>query len=245
MCGRCCHGLRLPLTVSEALAWVERGGEVEIFCDAIPWPSDPPGTNPVADYKRERSFLAYSGELPIRVTLTLMATFAGPCPNLGPQNRCAIYDERPLTCRIYPAEVNPFIVMEPKHKLCPPEAWTGMAVGTPEAGALQNVSTHEAIAMARSAATTQSVTRARLASILQLDRAGLANEGVAIHSPDQGELLAALRQTTTGATLPDTEPDQWCMLSDQPETLSALLSCHAKSDEPAESPGWRYLSFLA
>ncbi|WP_338000302.1 hypothetical protein [Burkholderia gladioli] len=36
MCGRCCHDLRLPLSIDEALAWLARGGEVQLFCDAIP-----------------------------------------------------------------------------------------------------------------------------------------------------------------------------------------------------------------
>jgi hypothetical protein len=45
MCGKCCHDLRLPLTVTEAIAWLERGNDVQILCEALPWPEEPPAEN--------------------------------------------------------------------------------------------------------------------------------------------------------------------------------------------------------
>ncbi len=66
-----------------------------------------------------------SAALPVRVLATIVASFDGPCPNLGPEFRCGIYEERPRVCRIYPAEVNPFIELTPANKACPPEAWHG------------------------------------------------------------------------------------------------------------------------
>ena len=109
MCGKCCHDLRLPLTVTEAVAWLERGNNVQILCEALPWPEEPPAENRLATHKRRRSFASMSGSLPTRVLVTLAAVYAGPCPNLRPDMRCAIYEQRPLVCRIYPAEINPFI----------------------------------------------------------------------------------------------------------------------------------------
>ncbi|WP_367889644.1 YkgJ family cysteine cluster protein [Burkholderia sp. L27(2015)] len=38
--------------------------------------------------------------------------------------RCGIYEQRPLVCRIYPAEISPFVELTPMHKACPPDAWT-------------------------------------------------------------------------------------------------------------------------
>ena len=50
--------------------------------------------NAFAAYKRVRSSAALSGSLPVRITVMLTATHAGPCPNLGDDMRCAIYDAR-------------------------------------------------------------------------------------------------------------------------------------------------------
>lgn len=101
-CGRCCHNLRLPLSLREAVSWLERGGEVELLADAAPITSDVPSDLGEA-WRRQRALPAVSGTLPIAVNLTLAATFAGPCPHLLPNMLCGAYDERPNTCRIYPA----------------------------------------------------------------------------------------------------------------------------------------------
>ncbi|MBN3821364.1 YkgJ family cysteine cluster protein, partial [Paraburkholderia sp. Se-20369] len=122
-CGKCCHDLRLPLTIDEARAWLQRGGHVELLCDAIPWPVEPEPDNALAAYKRARSTPALSGTLPVRVTTVITASYAGPCPNLQADMRCGIYLERPLVCRIYPAEINPFVELSPQGKSCPPDAW--------------------------------------------------------------------------------------------------------------------------
>ena len=124
MCGNCCHDLRLPLTVAEALAWLGRGNEVQILCEALPWPEEPAADNLQAAHKRRRSFAAMSGSLPTRIVVILTGAFVGPCPNLQADMRCRIYEERPFVCRIYPAEINPFIELVPANKGCPPEAWT-------------------------------------------------------------------------------------------------------------------------
>ena len=46
-----------------------------------------------------------SGSLPTRVVVILTGAYEGPCPNLQPDMRCGIYEQRPLVCRIYPAEI--------------------------------------------------------------------------------------------------------------------------------------------
>jgi hypothetical protein len=45
MCGRCRHDLRVPVTLAEARQWLERGGHVDVLCEAIPWPAEPDATN--------------------------------------------------------------------------------------------------------------------------------------------------------------------------------------------------------
>ncbi|HMD72294.1 MAG TPA: YkgJ family cysteine cluster protein [Steroidobacteraceae bacterium] len=61
--------------------------------------------------------------MPMRVIVILAAYFSGACPNLAADAHCKIYQRRPLVCRIYPAEINPFILLKPGNKACPPEAW--------------------------------------------------------------------------------------------------------------------------
>src|SRR5580692_6123246 len=145
MCGKCCYGLRLPLTVAEALAWMGRGNEVQILCEALPWPEEPAADNLQAAHKRRRSFAAMSGSLPTRIVVILTGAFAGPCPNLQADMRCGIYEERPLVCRIYPAEINPFIQLEPAAKGCPPEAWTPGLAPLMRAGQLVDATTADLI----------------------------------------------------------------------------------------------------
>jgi len=129
-CGQCCHDLRLPLTIAEANYWLKRGGQFELLCEAIPWPVEPRPGDAQAAYKRARSSAAMSGTLPVRVSIILTAAFAGACPNLRADMLCGRYDERPLVCRIYPAEINPFVPLVPKNKACPPEAWQTAAITT-------------------------------------------------------------------------------------------------------------------
>lgn len=122
-CGDCCRGFRLPLSIEEALSWLHDGNPVEVLCEAIPWVDEPPLTNFVATFKRERSFSGMSGALPIRVIVTLAAPLGSGCPNLSTDNQCKIYERRPRTCRTYPAEASRLIELVPQSRRCPPEAW--------------------------------------------------------------------------------------------------------------------------
>jgi hypothetical protein len=45
------------------------------------------------------------------------------CRNLDADDRCTIYEIRPLVCRIYPMEINPHIPLRPEAMDCPSEAW--------------------------------------------------------------------------------------------------------------------------
>jgi Fe-S-cluster containining protein len=194
MCGKCCHDLRLPLTVAEALAWLGRGNEVQILCEALPWPEEPAADNLQAAHKRRRSFAAMSGSLPTRIVVILTGAFAGPCPNLQADMRCGIYEERPLVCRIYPAEINPFIQLEPAAKGCPPEAWTPGLAPLMRGGQLVDATTVELIQKSRAADAQDAVAKQRLCALLGVDVAALANEGFVVHTPKREALLAALER---------------------------------------------------
>lgn len=195
LCGACCNNLRVPLSVSEAQAWVERGGEVQILCDAwIPFPATG-GAEAEAEaaerYRLQRSFAATSESLQIRVSVTLVGAFDRACPFLLDDMRCGAYAVRPRVCRIYPAEVNPFVPFSPDRKQCPPDAWS--AARTPFLSHGQpSPETAALIASARQAAIDDMEAKAKVCAIFGLDAAGFSNEGYIVHRPGAAALQAAL-----------------------------------------------------
>lgn len=232
-CGLCCHGLRLPLGLAEARTWVEQGGDVELFCEAIPWPDEPPMDDGLAQHKRKRSFASRSGTLPVRVTVSLLATFAGPCPNLRSDMRCGIYERRPMACRIYPAEVNPFLSVEPAQKLCPPEAWATDVVLQNDAGDWADGAVAAAVEARRGSDYGEAVAKGSLCEVLGIAEAGLTNEGVIAHTPARGVLLAALDAVLAGG-LTDIVPPDWRLVSHRSHTLALLASAGADRIDAAE-----------
>lgn len=241
-CGECCRGFRLPLSVEEAVRWLQDGNIVEILCEAIPWVDEPPPSNLVAAFKRERSFPATSGTMPIRVIVTLAAPLGSGCPNLSKDNRCKIYERRPETCRTYPAEVNPFIELAPKLRRCPPEAWQHGGVPLIREGSYVSP---ELTALIRSKLTRPVLDAPILEELcrkLGVSVAAMANEGYAAHSPTTSDLLEAL---TSEKRLLPSESD-WTFLSNKEETVEAIVSCDAKCVyEPSfNSAGVTYLSLF-
>ncbi len=239
MCGRCCHDLRLPLAVDEALAWLARGGDVQLFCDAVPWPEEPPADNVLAQHRKRRSFAAQCGTLPVRVAVTLVASFAGPCPNLRADLSCNAYEDRPRVCRIYPAEVNPAIVLDPAAKACPPEAWSEDKPLMIAEGRLVDAQTAEWIAQSREADMHDRLAKAYLCAQLGYDSAALANEGFAVYSPSREQLATALEaallaaaHTGQGEVEPQS-PYPWRYVTNRASTLATLQSI----DAPARFAG--------
>ncbi|MGN3960584.1 YkgJ family cysteine cluster protein [Burkholderia gladioli] len=255
MCGRCCHDLRLPLSVDEALAWLARGGEVQLFCDAIPWPEEPPLDNLLAQHRRRRSFAAACGALPVRVSVTLVASFAGPCPHLRADMACGAYEQRPRVCRIYPAEVNPALVLDPAAKACPPEAWTEDKPALIAGGQLVDAQTAELITQSREADQRDRLAKAGACALLGYDIAALANEGFAIYTPEPSRLAAALEaaKQTAGQgqhaeQIEPASPTPWTLLTNRAATLATLQSIDALAQldaaASASRPELAYLGFF-
>ncbi|TKC78080.1 YkgJ family cysteine cluster protein [Trinickia terrae] len=245
MCGKCCHDLRLPLTVTEAVVWLERGNDVQILCDAAPWLEEPPADNIQAAHRRRRSFAALSGSLPARVVVILAGAFAGPCPNLQPDMRCGIYEQRPLVCRIYPAEINPFIELTPAHKACPPEAWTPGLPPLRRGGKLADAGMLSLIQQSRDTDAREVPVKQRVCALLGIDRAAVWNEGFAAYSPDRAGLLAALRQAGSEPAAP-AQPPAWGFVSNRRKTVDTLMSVGALGSlAPATgTAGFEYLGFF-
>lgn len=231
ICGRCCHGLRLPLSIAEAAAWLERGGNVELLCDAAPALPHPPGS-PEA-YRAERAIPAMSGELPVAVALTLTAVFDGPCPNRLPDMACAIYADRPDVCRIYPAEVRPERTIDPAAKLCPPEAWNASEAPLTDAhGLVVEPVTAQAIASTRHNGVADVPAKAQLMMRLGMDAAALANEAYVIWRPDRITLLAALNDCMDDVR---DSAIEMAIISGRPETRDMIREAGACDGGPDDA----------
>lgn len=242
-CGKCCHDLRLALTMTEAIAWLERGGRMELICEAIPWPVEPEPGNAQAEYRRARSSAAMSGSLPVRISIVLAAAFEGACPNLLADMRCGIYEQRPLVCRIYPAEINPFVELLPQNKGCPPEAWQNKPLQ--RQGVLVDAATVEQIEQSRRANQLEAPLRMQVCLELGLNQAALANEGFVMVSPDSDALLAALRKIHASAQTQEAAA-QWTFVSNRAATVETLLSVGASGHliETATAGNSRYHGFF-
>ncbi|QDE39669.1 YkgJ family cysteine cluster protein [Luteibacter pinisoli] len=245
MCGRCCHGLRLPLSVREALTWLDDGGSVEVFCEAVPWPEEPDADNGPAWHKRKRSFLAMSGHLPVRVIVTLVASFDGACPNLRDDMGCGIYARRPTACRIYPAEVNPFVSVEPAIKLCPPEAWQSGEVLQNDDGSWADPVVATAVVKRREDDYAEGAAKAQLCTLLGIREAGLSNEGTVAYAPSAAHLRGALEAVVDGAAAPSPD-DDWLLVSHRLRTMWLLESAGARSMQAVDlaGAGRRFISFV-
>lgn len=241
-CGRCCQNHRVPVSVHEAMAWLRRGGDVHLLCDAIAWPAEPAQGDAPAQYRRQRSFAAASGALPVRVGVILAASFPGRCPHLMGDKRCGIYAERPLVCRIYPASINPFEPLGAEFKAskaCPPEAWDAHGPAFARAGQLVDAATLPLIDEARRRAVQEMPAKQRLCDSLGIRAAAMANEGFAVHKPARAELLAALQQCSDsdGGAAAEPPPGHWQLLSHQPQTLQILHEVGAQAQHAHQAAG--------
>ena len=239
-CGRCCHDLRLRLSIDEALRWLDRGGAVEIWCDALPAAADF-ATPDMADY-RESAFAGRSGSLDIVVGLLIVATFTGPCPNLLPDMRCGDYAERPNICRIYPAETLPGRAPHPTDKRCPPEAWSAAQPPMFDgAGATADAVTRLAIAGAQAARRNETADKARLASLLGIDTAALRHEGFTAWRPTASDLRAALLACRRGEQV----LSHWVIASPSAATTALITDAGAVAVAPPDHAGTSYIALTS
>lgn len=241
-CGRCCHDLRLPLSLREALNWLERGGEVEILADAAPVLAEQPD-DPGVTYRRERALSATSGKLAIAVNLTLAATFSGRCLHLRSDMRCGAYDERPNTCRIYPAELLPGRLVVPGTKACPPEAWSspGPTLLSRE-GRPADPGVARAVQQARANGLADVAGKARLARLLGINTSALENEGLVVHRRLKPELLTALETVVSGSIGP-LEPLEWQFVSPSSKTRRLIEEAGAIALSVVELENASFLPF--
>ena len=249
LCGKCCHDLKLPLSVSESISWLRRGGVVQVLTEAMPWPVEPPADDGPAQHKRRRSFAATSGNQPIRVIVTLAASFDGPCPHLRDDMRCGAYEARPRVCRIYPAEVNPYVKLMPTGKACPPQAWTEQHPAFERAGRILDDQTVEIIRQSRDADAQDAPLKERFVALLGYTKAALSNEGFAVYTPQPAAAREALEVVAAQASRSslDRVSSNWTFVSNQRDTIEALVSIEARAtaDTKDDDGAFRYLGWRA
>lgn len=243
-CGACCRHDKLPLNVAEAIAWLQAGHRVQILCDAIPWPGDPPPEDLPAAHRARRSTIALSGSMPTRITIILAADIRSACPNLGPDDQCTAYDRRPSVCRVYPFEINPFIRLEQARKKCPTEAWSPAGPLIQRQGRILDAAVLADIQRSRAIDERDVPVKARVCAALGISQAALANEGFAVYSPEPEALLRELLR----ASGPDNElsDSQWQVVSNRRETVRAVneIGGAGAHVEDMASPRFQYLGFL-
>jgi Fe-S-cluster containining protein len=213
--------LKIPLTVSEAIAWLDRGHQVQVICEGAPWPEEFPADDLRAAHLKRRSFAARSGSMPARVVVILAANVVGDCPNLQADSRCGIYAERPLVCRIYPAEINPFIELVPGNKNCPAEAWDARHPLLMRNGKLVSGDTQAAIQQSRDTDAREVHIKSRVCANLKFNDTAVVREGFVLYSPPHDALRQALASAIAAVDEPVMEP-QWRFVSDRYQTLEYL-----------------------
>lgn len=243
-CGRCCHGLRLLLSLTEAIAWLEHGGRVELLCDAAPAMAFPEGSSEA--WRAARAVPGTSHALPVTVAVLLTAVFDGPCPNLQPDMLCGAYERRPNACRIYPAEIRPDRSIVPTEKLCPPDAWGGaQPVFSDPASGITDEVTAVAIVGARTAGIEDVAGKAQLLALLGIDQVALANEGYAIWKPESARLLEALLAVVDGAPSDEPQPIHVQIVSPREETRRMIVEAEGAEAMPDPARGYDYLPLYA
>lgn len=238
-CGKCCHDLNIPLTISEAKDWLLRGHKLKILTEATPWINDVQSTDDLLLRKKSLTFQAQSGALSIRVLVSLVGYFQGGCPNLDSNLNCTIYSVRPLTCRIYPFEMNPKINLNPKNKLCPSEAWqtneNTSALNTANQIFIIDSYTKSNIEKIYTTSVDSVTAKMLICKELGICTSSLSNDGYLFHFPDQEKLLGildkfSLRDASSTPNAPDDV--DWIIYTQKAVTLNDLQAIGSNAAYP-------------
>lgn len=234
-CGACCTGRYIPLTLDEAKQWLERGDGVGILIEAFDAPTWP-SSQAAFEHSLWRSTQVISGASPMQV----IAIFAGKaiprCPNLMENGMCSIYEIRPLVCRIYPMEINPFVDLIPENKDCPPVAWeTGEVLVSDRV--MEPIMSRN-IASSKAADRSDAKAKVAICEDLGLTTAAWKGKGLAIYEPDQAALLASIERVG-GPTHKGSS--SWSVRTDD-EMLLEYLS-HSGLRSTTEASGFQFHQF--
>jgi Fe-S-cluster containining protein len=216
-CGACCKGRLIPLTLSESKAWLQRGHDVAVLLEAFDessWPDEPARQA----YNAGRAGSVSSGAASLKVIAILAGNALSRCPNLDDQDQCGIYAERPLVCRIYPMEVNPFIELKPAQKGCPPEVWqTGEIIFTDH---VVDPLLARQIDQSRSADREDATAKVALCESMDMTVAAWKDHALAVYWPDRARLTEAIQRFEAGAA--PSAPANWSVRVNDPALRQRL-----------------------
>ncbi|EJZ59921.1 Fe-S-cluster oxidoreductase [Pseudomonas fluorescens R124] len=231
-CGKCCTDHHVPLTLAEARMWAADGGQVIVLVEAflgngLGLPAQQ------REHAERRSAVVRSGTTEAHVAITFAAYNVGRCRNLDEDNLCRIYERRPLVCRIYPAEINPHIPLNPAAKDCPPESWQQgplLIVG----GELVDQALLELIQRSRQADRDDIRIKDAICAALGIRTTALKGDGFTAYLPEMGALAAVIDQVCAQPL--NTESSEWLFHLSGDDVAGQLLAAGAQVvTEPAQT----------
>jgi Fe-S-cluster containining protein len=216
-CGICCKGRLVPLTLDETRQWLGRGHEVAIILEAFEesiWTSGPQQFAHAAG----RAVEVPCGDTHVRVVAVFAGNALVQCQSLGDDGRCGIYEERPLVCRIYPMEINPFIIPDPVNKICPPEVWeVGEVLFTDR---IVDPVCADQVERSRQADRDDAQAKIALCEVLGLNVAAWKGNALAVYLPDRMQLSEAIGLYDDGKVGPSRS--NWKVRADDPALRKQL-----------------------
>jgi len=227
--GVCCKGRLIPLTLAEAQQWLRRGHDVSVILEAFDKVNWTRSSQEFA-HASGRSASVRCGDTQIQVIAVFVGKALDQCPNLRADNLCDIYEERPLVCRIYPMEINPFIPLVKEKKACPPEAWDSEQILCTDGHA--DPALEKLINQSRQADKSDASLKVAICASLGLNVTSWKDNALAVYFPQQTKLLDAINSVKGDAqTYPDCE---WQVRVEDP-SLRASLTAGAVALAPNES----------
>ena len=192
---------------------------MEIFCEAHPYVDG----DARAEHRRRRSFRVKCGTAVTHVTAILVGVISGSCQNLGEDLKCRIYERRPMVCRIYPAEISPFIQLNVATKACPPEAWTSGETLVRD-GRLVDDDLRRLVELSKQTDRDDVPQKMLVCCNLGLSVSAVADEGYVMHRPESSALLAALRRARTADLSGLRQVPGWRLYSPESRTRETLAN---------------------
>jgi len=212
--------------------WAADGGQVIVLVEAFL------GNGlglPMAqrEHAERRSVQVRSGSTDAHVAITFAAYNVGPCRNLDEDKLCRIYERRPLVCRIYPAEINPHIPLNPAAKDCPPESWEQgplLIAG----GELVDQELIELIQRSRQADRDDIQSKDAICALLGIRTTALKGDGFTAYLPNMSAFAAMIDQVSEQPST--TASSEWLFhLSGEDVTGQVVAAGAQVVTEPAQT----------
>ncbi|SDT49335.1 YkgJ family cysteine cluster protein [Pseudomonas granadensis] len=231
-CGKCCTDHHVPLTLAEARMWAADGGQVIVLVEAFLGN----GLGLLAqqrEHAERRSVRVRSGSTDAHVAITFAAYNVGPCRNLDEDKLCRIYERRPLVCRIYPAEINPHIPLNPAAKDCPPESWEQgpLLIAGSE---LVDQELIELIQRSRQADRDDIQTKDAICALLGIRTTALKGDGFTAYLPNMSAFAAVMDQVSEQLSM--NAPSEWLFHLSGEDVAGQVVAAGAQVvAEPAQT----------